>query len=72
MTFPIPLPLLHALLGDRTYPTSGYTPDETRLWLHTSHPMLENKRAIDLINAGRTEEVLAVIEALDSAAWSRS
>jgi transcriptional regulator with XRE-family HTH domain len=47
-----------------------YTPDETRLWLHARHPMLHNARAIDLINAGRTEEVLAVIEALDSGAYS--
>src|SRR3954453_1131589 len=42
-----------------------YAPDETRLWLHARHPMLDNERAIDLINQGRTEEVLAVIEALD-------
>jgi uncharacterized protein (DUF2384 family) len=47
-----------------------YTPDETRLWLHTSHPMLKNERAIDLINAGRTEEVLAVIESLDAGAYT--
>lgn len=47
-----------------------YTPDETRLWLHTKHPMLNNERAIDLINGGRTEEVLAVIEALDSGAYT--
>src|SRR3954467_3569071 len=39
-----------------------YSPEETRLWLHTSHPMLRGERAIDLINSGRTEEVLAVIE----------
>ncbi len=47
-----------------------YTPDETRLWLHASHPMLANQRAIDLINNGRTEEVLAVIEALDAGAYT--
>jgi transcriptional regulator with XRE-family HTH domain len=47
-----------------------YTPDETRLWLHTSHSMLDGKRAIDLINAGRTEEVLAVIENLDTGAYT--
>lgn len=47
-----------------------YTPDETRLWLHTKHKMLNNERAIDLINAGRTEEVLAVIEALDVGAYT--
>jgi len=47
-----------------------YTPDETRLWLHAIHPMLNNKRAIDLINNGQTEEVLAVIEALDAGAYT--
>jgi transcriptional regulator with XRE-family HTH domain len=47
-----------------------YTPDETRLWLHTSHPMLNGDRAIDLINAGRTEDVLAVIEALEAGAYT--
>ncbi len=47
-----------------------YTPDETRLWLHTKHPMLKGERAIDLINLGRTEDVLAVIDALDSGAYT--
>ena len=47
-----------------------YTPDETRLWLHTRHPMLNGERAIDLINQGRTEAVLAVIEALDAGAYT--
>ena len=47
-----------------------YTPDETRLWLHSKHAMLGNERAIDLIHGGRTEEVLAVIEALDSGAYA--
>jgi len=47
-----------------------YTPDETRLWLHASHPMLKGARAIDLIYAGRTEEVLGVIESLDAGAYT--
>lgn len=47
-----------------------YTADETRLWLHTPHPMLEGKRAIDLINAGQTEAVLAAIDALDAGAYT--
>lgn len=47
-----------------------YTPDEARLWLHTRHPMLDGERAIDLINGGKTEAVLAVIEALDSGAYT--
>ena len=46
-----------------------YTPEETRLWLHASHPLLGHERAIDLINAGRTEDVLAVIERLDAGAY---
>jgi len=47
-----------------------YTPEETRVWLHASHPMLKGERAIDLINTGRTADVLAVIEALDSGAYT--
>ena len=46
-----------------------YTPDETRLWLHARHPLLNGERAIDLINQDRTEEVLAVIERLDAGAY---
>ncbi|HVN29933.1 MAG TPA: antitoxin Xre/MbcA/ParS toxin-binding domain-containing protein [Candidatus Binataceae bacterium] len=46
-----------------------YTPEETRLWLHAKHPLLNNERAIDLILADRTQEVLAVIERLDSGAY---
>lgn len=46
-----------------------YTADETRVWLHTRHPMLNGERAIDLINAERTEEVLAVIESLEAGAF---
>ncbi len=47
-----------------------YTAEETRLWLHAAHPMLKGERAIDLINRGRTDEVLAVIEALDAGAYT--
>ena len=46
-----------------------YTPDETRLWLHSAHPLLNGERAIDLINDGRTAEVLEVTEQLDSGAY---
>ena len=46
-----------------------YSADETRLWLHARHPMLGGARAIDLINSGRTEEVLGVIESLDAGAY---
>ncbi len=46
-----------------------YTADEARLWLHTRHPLLKGERAIDLINTNRTEEVLSVIERLDTGAY---
>lgn len=46
-----------------------YTAEETRLWLHARHPLLHGERAIDLINADRTEEVLGVIERLDAGAY---
>lgn len=47
-----------------------YTPEETRLWLHAAHPMLSGRRAIDLLAAGETEEVLAIVEGLDSGAYT--
>jgi transcriptional regulator with XRE-family HTH domain len=47
-----------------------YTPDETRIWLHAAHPMLKGERAIDLINNGRTEDVLGVIESLETGAYT--
>lgn len=46
-----------------------YTPEETRIWLHAKHPLLDDERAIDLIVSDRTEAVLAVIERLDAAAY---
>lgn len=46
-----------------------YTADETRLWLHARHPLLGGERAIDLINQDRTEEVLAVIDRLETGAY---
>lgn len=46
-----------------------YTPEEARIWLHSAHPLLNGERAIDLVNDGRTGEVLEVIEQLDSGAY---
>jgi len=47
-----------------------YSPDETRIWLYSKHRLLGGSRAIDLIHAGRTDEVLAVIESLDEGTFS--
>ena len=46
-----------------------YSPQETRLWLHTSHPLLQGERAVDLIHAGRCEQVLEVIDRLEAGAY---
>lgn len=47
-----------------------YSADETRVWLHAGHQLLNGARAIDLINEGRTEDVLAVIDGLDSGPYT--
>ena len=46
-----------------------YTPEEARLWLHAGHPLLGGARPIDLVNADRTAEILAAIEAVDSGVY---
>jgi transcriptional regulator with XRE-family HTH domain len=46
-----------------------YEPDEARLWLQSAHPQLQGQRPYDLINQGRTNEVLEVIERLDSGVY---
>jgi transcriptional regulator with XRE-family HTH domain len=46
-----------------------YEPDEARLWLQSGHPQLGGERPYDLINRGRTAEVLEVIERLDSGVY---
>lgn len=46
-----------------------YEPGEIRAWLFARHPQLEGRRAIDLIGAGQSEAVLAVIGRLDTGAY---
>ena len=43
-----------------------YDTDEIRIWLYARHPQLEGERAIDLIHADRTDEVLQVLARLDA------
>lgn len=43
-----------------------YSADEIRSWLYARHPQLDGERAIDLINQGRTIEVLKVLDRLDN------
>ena len=46
-----------------------YEPDEARLWLQTGHPQLKGEKPYDLINEGRTAEVLEVIDRLESGVY---
>lgn len=46
-----------------------YEPDEARLWLQSPHPQLEKSRPYDLINDGRTEEVIETLDRLESGVY---
>ena len=69
----LPHPKTQLMLSDLHYVVNrlrdSYTRDEARLWLYSRHPQLDGERAVDVIAAGRAEEVLTVIERLDSAAY---
>lgn len=43
-----------------------YSADEIRTWLYARHPQLDGKRAIDLINQNRSEDILRILDRLDS------
>ncbi len=69
-----PHPRTQLLISDLRYIVDRladfYTPDETRVWLYSRHRLLNGERAIDLIHDGRSAEVLAVIESLDSGSYT--
>ncbi|MAF47920.1 MAG: DUF2384 domain-containing protein [Rhodospirillales bacterium] len=46
-----------------------YGAKEIRIWLYARHPQLDGERAIDLINDGHSEEVLAILDRLDAGAY---
>ena len=49
--------------------SSVYDPDEARLWLFSPHSELGGLRPADLIADGRTDEVLEIIDRLQSASY---
>jgi transcriptional regulator with XRE-family HTH domain len=63
-----PQPKTQLLLSDLRYVidrlSEFYSPEETRTWLYSRNALLKGKRAMDLINEGRSDEVLAAIERL--------
>jgi transcriptional regulator with XRE-family HTH domain len=69
-----PHPRTQLLISDLRYIVDRlgefYSPEETRLWLYSKHRLLNGERAIDLIHAGRTDEILTVIECLDQGTYT--
>lgn len=46
-----------------------YSSEEAKLWLFSPHPQLDGRRPADLIAERRTDDVLELIDQLDSAAY---
>jgi transcriptional regulator with XRE-family HTH domain len=69
-----PQPKTQLLISDLRYVVDRlaefYSPDETRIWLYSKHPLLNGERAIDIIHEGRADEVLRVIEGLDESTYT--
>jgi transcriptional regulator with XRE-family HTH domain len=69
-----PHPKTQLLMSDLRYVVDRlaefYSPEETRIWLYAKHPLLNGERAIDLIHAGRADEVLAIIEGLNDSTFT--
>ena len=65
-----PQPNTQLVLSDLRYIVGRlseyYTPEEIRTWLFALHPQLDGARAIDVINANRSEEVLRILDRLDA------
>ena len=65
-----PQPNTQLVLSDLRYIVGRlsecYTPDEIRTWLYARHPQLDGERAIDVINANRSEEVVRILDRLDA------
>jgi transcriptional regulator with XRE-family HTH domain len=70
----LPHPKTQLLISDLRYVVDRlsefYTPEETRIWLYSKHRLLDGERAIDLINQGSADKVLAVIESLDEGTYT--
>ncbi len=69
-----PHPKTQLIISDLRYVVDRlsefYSPEETRLWLYSKHRLLDGERAIDLINRGHADKVLAVIESLDEGTFT--
>jgi hypothetical protein len=70
----LPHPKTQLVISDLRYIVDRlsefYTPEETRLWLYSKHRLLNGQRAIDLINQGHADQILALIESLDEGTFT--
>ncbi len=68
-----PHPKTQLIVSDLSYVvmrlSEYYSSEEVRAWLCAPHPQLDGKRAVELINAGRSEEVIAILDRLDADAY---
>jgi len=68
-----PHPRTQLIVSDLSYVvmrlSEYYFGEEVRAWLYAPHPQLDGGRAMDLINAGRSEEVIAILDRLDADAY---
>lgn len=68
-----PNPNMQLVLSDLKYVvdclSEFYRPDEVRTWLQSRNRLLNGERAINLIYANRTKEVIIAIEQLNSHAF---
>lgn len=46
-----------------------YSPEDARVWLFSKHRLLDGRAPVDLIQEGRIDDVLAVIEQLKTGAY---
>jgi hypothetical protein len=68
-----PQPRMQLILVDLRYVVGRlqgyYSGDEIRMWLYARHPQLEGERAVDLINQGKSECILNILDRHDLAAY---
>ena len=65
-----PHPKTQLIMSDLSYVvmrlSEYYSHVEVRAWLYSRHPQLDGRRAVDLIQDDRTEEVIAILDRLEA------
>lgn len=68
-----PSPRVERVIADLNYVVRKlddfYESEDIRKWLNSPHPQLDGQRAIDVIRAGQTEQVLSVLDRLDNSVY---